>query len=200
MRAAVRVRAERSRSATTDNETAKAALSHRLGYGVGLDDLRYLEVLVHAFAKPRRPVLLADVLVIWHTCEEVVAAGWEVGAVRPLLALKRHVALLLVLLQVLEQHRHAVPGRVLKGERDEDEADAQLAELRPRDGVLLVEPFEGRRIVEGESRLGKPLANLGAELLRRPALGGGELAPQQVRHAAVHVAEAAFDRQLDAAL
>jgi hypothetical protein len=48
----------------------------------------------------------------------VVAAGWEVGAVG-LLALRRHVPLLFALFQVVQQDRHAMPGRVLQGERDE---------------------------------------------------------------------------------
>ena len=91
-------------------------------------------------------------------------------------------------------------GRVLESEGDEDEADAEQAKLIPRDRVLLVVPLEGRRIVEGEPGLREALADLGAERLCGSALRGRKLAPQQVRHAAVEVAEAPVDRQLEAPL
>src|SRR5438105_311419 len=99
-------------------------------------------MLVLRVAKARRPVLLPDVVVVWDAGEEVVRFRRDGRAIRPLFALQRHVALLLVVLEVFEQYRHAVASRVLQGERDEDEADPQQAELVPRDGVLLVEPLE----------------------------------------------------------
>ena len=91
-------------------------------------------------------------------------------------------------------------GSVLQRERDEDEADAQQAQLVPGDRVLLVEPLERGRVVESKPRLGEALADLGAEGLCRPALGGRKLAPQQVGHAAVQVAKPAIDCQLQPAL
>ena len=89
---------------------------------------------------------------------------------------------------------------MLDRERDEDEAHAQQPELVPGDGVLLVEPLEGRRVVESEPRFGKALADLGAELFCRPALRRRELAPEKIGHAAVEVAQAAIDCELEASL
>ena len=82
-------------------------------------------------------------VVIGDTGEEVVRPGRDVRTVSPLLALQSHVTLFLVVLEVVEQGRHAVAGGVLKGEGDEDEAHAEQPQLLPRDGVLLVEPLEG---------------------------------------------------------
>src|SRR5712691_8006911 len=104
-------------------------------------------------------------LVVGHTREEVVAPGRDVRIRRPLLPLQSHVALLMAVLEIIEQHRHAVAGGVLEGERDEDEANAELAELVPGDRVLLVVPLEGRGVVEGKSSLRESLADLTAELL-----------------------------------
>src|ERR1700694_430552 len=166
--------------------------------GRGSDYLRHLEVLVHLLAEPRRAVLLPDVLVIGHAGKEVVAARGNVGVGSPLLALQRHVALLLVVFEVVEQARHAVSGCVLQRERDEDEPDAKFAEVVPGDRILLVVPLERRRVVEGEPRLWKSLSNLRAKLLSRRALRGWELAPQEIGHPAVEVPQPAVDCQLDA--
>src|SRR5260370_21034971 len=108
-------------------------------------------------------------LVVGHAREEVVAPGRDVSVRRPLFPLQRHVALLLALLEIVEQHRHAVAGCVLEGERDEDEADAELAKLVPGDRLLLVVPFKRRRIVEGEASPRESLLHLAPELLSRPA-------------------------------
>src|SRR3981189_1238082 len=99
-----------------------------------------------------------------------MASRRDVGVLRPLLGLERHVALLRLVIKSYEQHRHAVSGRMLQGERDEDEAHAQLAELIPGDRVLLVVPLEGRRVIEREPRTPESLADLRAELLCRPSL------------------------------
>src|SRR5437879_6987153 len=89
---------------------------------------------------------------------------------------------------------------MLDCERDEDEAHAEQAQLIPGDRVFLVEPLERRRVVEGESRLREPLADLGAERFRRSALRGRKLAPQEIANARVEVAKAALDGELQAAL
>src|SRR5579859_2754213 len=104
-----------------------------------------------------------------------MAAGRDVGAVLPFLALQRHVALFLLLLQVVQQQRHATAGRMLQRQRDEYESDPKLAQIVPRDGVLLVEPLERRRVVERKASLREPLANLCGELLDRSALRGRKL-------------------------
>src|SRR5213593_31373 len=159
-------------------------------YVPSLDDLRDLQALVDVLAEPSRSVHVAHVLVVRNPGEEVMRAGRDVGAVRPLAALQVHVTLFLLCLEASQQRRHAVPRRVLHGERDEDEPDAEQTQLVPRDGVLLVEPLERGRVVEREARLRKALADLGAERLRRPALGRRKLAPQEVGNAAVEVAQA----------
>src|SRR6266566_3507411 len=123
-------------------------------------------MLVHLAVQPRGAVFLSDVMVIGNPGEQVMRPGRDVRSVSPLLALQGHVSLFLVLLQVPEQRRHSVARRMLKGERDEDETDAQEAELVPRDRILLVEPLEGGRVVERESSLGESSADLGAEGLR----------------------------------
>src|SRR5450631_4851076 len=134
-------------------------------------------MLVHGLAEARRTILLAHVLVIRDAREQVVALGRDVRPA-PLLALQRHVALFLLRLEVVEEDRHAVPGRMLQGEGDEDEAHTELTQIVPGDRALLVVPLERGRIVESEASLGKALADLAAELLRRPTLSRGELAPQ----------------------
>src|SRR5438034_10456405 len=107
-----------------------------------LNDLRNFEMLVHVLAQPRRPVLAADMVVVGHAREEVMGARGDVATVGPLLPLQVHVALFLLLHQVAQQYRHAMTGRMLESERDEDEANAEQSKLIPRDRVLLVEPFE----------------------------------------------------------
>src|SRR5947209_15183213 len=156
-------------------------------------------MLVHVLAEARGAVLASDVVVIGDACEEVVRPCRDIPAIGPLLALQRHIALFLVLLQLFEQNRHAMPRRVLERERDEDESDAQKAQLLPRDRVLFIEPLERRGVVEGESGFGEALADLGTERLGRLSFRGRELAPQQVWNSAVQVAEAAVDGQLEAA-
>src|SRR5205807_8131019 len=157
-------------------------------------------MLVHVSVQRRRSVLPSHVMVVRHTREVVVRAGWNVHALRPLLALEVHVAALFRLLEVVEQDRHAVAGRVLQRERDEDESHAQHAELIPRDRVLFVEPLKRRRVVEREARRRETLSDLGAELFGGPAFGGWKLAPEQVGHPAVEVAEAPVDGKLEAAI
>ncbi len=61
-------------------------------------------MLVEGLAQAGGPVLLADMLVVGHTREEVVAPGRDVGVRRPLLPLQRHVALFLAVLEIVEQH------------------------------------------------------------------------------------------------
>src|SRR5438309_4314351 len=157
-------------------------------------------MLVHVFAQARSPVLLPDVLVVRHAREQVVTPGRDVGVVRPLLSLQRHVALLFVVLQAIEQDRHAMSGRVLEREGDEDEAHAEVGQVIPSDGVLLVVPLERRRVIERKARSRETLANLAAELLCRAALGGRKFAPQEVGYAAVEIAQAALDGELYPAL
>src|SRR5712692_6290613 len=139
-------------------------------------------------------------LVVGHAREEVMAPGRDVGILRPLLSLKRHVALLLPELEIFQQDRHALTGRVLESESDEDETDTEIAQLIPGDRVLLVLPFERRRVVERKARPGKALADLPAELLCRSALRGRKLTPQKVWDAAVQIPKPAIDGELDAPL
>src|SRR5258708_6720319 len=167
----------------------------------GLSDyFRHLQVLVQVLAQAGRPVLLADMLVIRHSGEQVVALRRDVHVRRPFLSLQRHVAGLLTVLEFVEQNGHAMPGSVLQREGDEDEADTEVAKLVPGDRILLVVPLERGRVVEREARSWKPFADLAAELLCRSSLGGWKLAPKKVGNAAVHVAQAAIDRELDSAL
>src|SRR5439155_16236182 len=165
-----------------------------------LYDLGYLQVFAKLPVQARGAVLVPDMLVVRDTCEEMVAACRNVRAVGPFLPLQGHVTLFLFLLQVVEQDRHAVARGVLKGQRDEDESDTELSEVVPGDRILLVVPLERRRVVEGEARLRKALADLSTELLCRSAVGGRELAPQQVGDSAVHVPQATVDGELKAAL
>src|SRR5207249_11683552 len=111
-----------------------------------LHDLRNLEMLVHVLAQPRRPVLAADMVVVGHAREEVMRARGDVATVGPLLALQVHVALFLLLLQVAQQHRHAMARSVPESEGDAAEADAEQPTLIPRDRVLLVAPLAGGRL------------------------------------------------------
>src|SRR5438045_1440383 len=164
------------------------------------DYFRDLQVFVELTVESGCSVHVPEVMVVRHPGEKVMAARGDIDAVRPLLALQGHVALFLLPHQVVKEHRHAVAGGVLQRERDEDEAHAELTELVPGDGILLVLPLERGRVVEREARLGKALADLGAELLGRPTVGGRELAPQQVRNTAVHIAKAALDGELYPAL
>src|SRR5437868_972310 len=62
-----------------------------------LDDLRYLQVLVHLSVEPGRAVFPTDVVVIRDAGEQVVRPRRDVGPVRPLLPLQLHIALFLVL-------------------------------------------------------------------------------------------------------
>src|SRR5690348_16492493 len=98
-------------------------------------------MLVDPATESGRPVLLADVMVVWDASEQMVGARRNVRSLVPFPALEGHVALFLRLLQTIEQDRHAVAGRVLQRERDEDEPDAEQPQLVPRDRVLLVEPL-----------------------------------------------------------
>src|ERR1700680_2687785 len=113
----------------------------RCGGVPNLNYLRHLEMIVHVLTQSSRSIFLADMLVVRNTCEEVVAPGGNVGRL-PLFALQRHVALLLLSLEILEENRHAMPSCVLERESDEDEADTKLAQVIPCDGALLVEPLE----------------------------------------------------------
>src|SRR4051812_42602170 len=101
----------------------------------------------------------------------MVASGRHVVADLPLLLLQLDVRLLLLIAQTLKQLREAVAVRVLRRQRDEEEAVPQLAELREGDRVGIVEPLEGRRPVEREARLGEAPMDLAREFFRRPAVG-----------------------------
>src|SRR5437660_12233969 len=94
---------------------------------------------------------MTDVLVVGDAGEQVMRAGGYVGGGVPLSALQRHVTLFLLLLHVLEQHRHPMTRRVLQGEGDEDESDAKQAELFAADGVFFVVPLVRSGVAEGES-------------------------------------------------
>src|SRR5207244_6569592 len=100
-------------------------------YGRRLYDLGYLQVFAKLPIQARGAVLVPDVLVVWDTCEEMVAACRDVRAFGPLLPLQGHVTLFLFLLQVAEQDGHAVARGVLKGQRDEDESHTEVSEVVP---------------------------------------------------------------------
>src|SRR5437016_2945012 len=149
-----------SRQATTGTATDTGAPSPSQAKFTGyLNDLRNLQALVYLAAQARRAVLLPDVVVIRNPGEEVVRPRRDRGAIRPLLSLQIHVTLFFVVLQAFEEDRHPMAGSVLQRERDEDEADAQQAQLVPGDRVLLVEPLERGRVVESKPRLGEALAD-----------------------------------------
>src|SRR5205823_3189143 len=145
-----------------------------------LDDSRFCKMLAKLVAEAGGAIHLAHQLMVGHAGEEVVAARREIALGRPLLALERDVGLLVVLGKALKKRADAVAGGVLGGERDEEEADAEIGDLVEPEWVRLVLPLERRGVVEGEARLREALADLGREGLERTPLGGRELAPEQV--------------------
>src|SRR5260370_3033749 len=89
-----------TRRSGTEKRSNSASTRQKLSGGdpYSLHDLCHFEVLVHLLTQASRPVLLADVLVVGHAGEEVVATRRDVGVGRPLLALGGHVALFLLAL------------------------------------------------------------------------------------------------------
>src|SRR5258708_2505247 len=83
----------------------------------------------------------------------------------------------------------AVPCGVPRAKRDEDELDAHFAQLGERHRLRVVEPFERRSPVEGETRIRKALLDLLGEGLDGAAVSRRELAPEQVGNAAVQVVQ-----------
>ena len=132
-----------------------------------------------------------------HTGEEVVALRRDIVARRPFTSLEIDVGLLVALGEVPKQLAERVTHRVLRGERDEDELVAELAELREAGRIRVVEPLERARPVEAKHRLGKASPNLLREPNGRLAVGVGELAPHDIGGAAVEVPERALDREVE---
>src|SRR6202011_4006185 len=145
-----------------------------------LDDLDGLQVLVHLVAEAGHMEVLSHVVVVRHACEEVVAARRDRVSTVPFAALEVDVAVLLPGLHRLQQGAETMTHRVLGGEGDEYEAHAHLGELIEGHRGALVEPLEGRRVVEREARLGEALADLLVEAFGGAAFGGRELAPEKV--------------------
>src|SRR2546427_2024864 len=158
-----------------------------------------LRLLLVELAEPRRPQHLAHDLVVRNAGEEMVAAGRDVFAGRPFFPLQLDVRALVVRGEALEELAEGVAHRVLRGERDEDEPVAEVAELTEAGGVRLVEPLERARPVERERRVREAAVHLFGETLGRAAVRVRELGPHEVGRAALEIAQRAVDREIQPA-
>src|SRR5207237_9048228 len=92
----------------------------------------------------RRVVGLAEEVVVGHAAELVMRARRDVDAISELATLELDVALLLALGHRGQERGEAVAGGVLAAEGDEDEPEAEVAQLRERQRVGIHEPLERR--------------------------------------------------------